>query len=550
MGGGTAKQCVEPERRAALAPTPAGYQRREPEKTLLYQVVNAELGTFLETMNELGQGKGLPGFVIAEFERYLKCGIAAHGFVRVYCPVCQDDLIVAFSCKNRGVCPSCGSRRMHDVALHLVDRVLPHVPFRQWVLSYPKRIRPLLARDAELACRAQTIFLNAVFGWQRRQARQMGLHGVGAGAVAFSQRFGDSLNLNVHTHALVPDGLFTKTEAGGPGALFHRLEKPKDEDVEEIAKQVVVRTHRLLQRRGLLERDEDPDVMDSLAAAAQRPLLRLFEEEPRRRARLSAFVEGFSLQAGTHVHENDRAGLERLCRYGARPPIALHRLQQIEDGRLRYSLKYPLPNGSYALELTPQEMMKRLALLVPRPRIHLVRYKGVFASSSSWRQRIVPAEPDIPLAQECNHEHQVAETSRPASSTTGAALVDRPLALPQTPTASKMPQVAFDASTTESFEPVPAPNPRERYLDWASLLRRTFGADLLICATCGGSRRIIAFIEDGEVAETILDHLGLPSTPPPRAAAQSPPQLELFDPGPAADAYLDSSVPDEPVHQP
>ena len=43
---------------------------------------------------------------------------------------------------------------------------------------------------------------------------------------------------------------------------------------------------------------------------------------------------------------------------------------------------------------------------------------------------------------------------------------------------------------------------------------------------------------------------GQPSTPPPRAAAQSPPQLELFDPGPAADAYLDSPVPDEPVHQP
>ncbi len=61
-----------------------------------------------------------------------------------------------------------------------------------------------------------------------------------------------------------------------------------------------------------------------------------------------------------------------LCRYGSRPAIAIYRLTKLEDGKYQYSLKYPLRNGSYKLILTGQELMRRLALLVPRPRIHLI----------------------------------------------------------------------------------------------------------------------------------------------------------------------------------
>jgi hypothetical protein len=74
---------------------------------------------------------GLPGFVWREFERYLDCGILARGFARVRCPRCLDELLVGFSCKGRGLCPSCGARRKDDTAAHLVDRVLPRVPYRQ-----------------------------------------------------------------------------------------------------------------------------------------------------------------------------------------------------------------------------------------------------------------------------------------------------------------------------------------------------------------------------------------------------------------------------------
>jgi len=65
----------------------------------------------------------------------LKCGRLEYGFLRVRCSACHAEKLVAFSCKRRGFCPSCGARRMVDTASLLVDEVLPPVPIRQWVLS-------------------------------------------------------------------------------------------------------------------------------------------------------------------------------------------------------------------------------------------------------------------------------------------------------------------------------------------------------------------------------------------------------------------------------
>jgi hypothetical protein len=83
--------------------------------------------------------------------RLPRCGILAHGFARLRCDACAAERLVAFSCKGRGVCPSCSARRMVEVAAHHTDHVLPAVPVRQWVLSLPKRIRPFLPHDPRLA---------------------------------------------------------------------------------------------------------------------------------------------------------------------------------------------------------------------------------------------------------------------------------------------------------------------------------------------------------------------------------------------------------------
>ena len=99
---------------------------------------------------EASTGAEMPQFIKDEFDACLECGILAHGFLRVRCNECAQEKLVAFSCKRRGFCPSCGAKRMSQTAAHLVDHVIPHVPVRQWVLSLPIALRLLLASQPQL----------------------------------------------------------------------------------------------------------------------------------------------------------------------------------------------------------------------------------------------------------------------------------------------------------------------------------------------------------------------------------------------------------------
>jgi putative transposase len=99
-------------------------------------------------------------------------------------------------------------------AAHLVDRVLPHVPYRQWTLSFPHRVRWVLLKDVGLLSDVLTLFLRAVFALQRRRARRQGLRGGQVGAVSFIQFFGSALQVTPHFHSLVPDGVFVPGEGG------------------------------------------------------------------------------------------------------------------------------------------------------------------------------------------------------------------------------------------------------------------------------------------------------------------------------------------------
>jgi hypothetical protein len=115
------------------------YQRHQPENNLLYRIVERYYSEFAAYLAE--QGAVLPRYVHREFEAYLKCGRLEHGFLRVQCNNCHAEHLVAFSCKCRGFCPSCGARRMAESAALLVDEVLPERPVRQWVLSFPFPLR-------------------------------------------------------------------------------------------------------------------------------------------------------------------------------------------------------------------------------------------------------------------------------------------------------------------------------------------------------------------------------------------------------------------------
>ena len=120
---------------------PPAYQPRDPSGTVLYQVIAAHLETFLATLAADPTAKGLPEYVQEEFYAYLQCGVLAHGFVRLGCDTCPHRMLLAFSCKKRGFCPSCAGRRMAQMAAHLVEQVIPWVPTRQWVVSVPMPLR-------------------------------------------------------------------------------------------------------------------------------------------------------------------------------------------------------------------------------------------------------------------------------------------------------------------------------------------------------------------------------------------------------------------------
>src|SRR2546427_2339905 len=156
-------------------------------------------------------------------------------------------------------------------AAHLVDAVLPRVAVRQWVLSLPHRLRYLLAWNHKLCRAVLGVYVRALLGFQRRRARRRGVSGGQGGAVTVIQRFGGGLNLNVHFHTLVLEGVFTAI--GDGGVRFHPLPPPTDEEVARVLATVATRVRRLLRRRGLEAeegRDLPPDPLpeESVALAA------------------------------------------------------------------------------------------------------------------------------------------------------------------------------------------------------------------------------------------------------------------------------------------
>ncbi len=468
----------------------SSYRRREPERSILYETVRKHWNTLLAEVAQRTDGGSFPRFVIAEFERYLSCGILANGFARVHCDACGKDLLVAFCCKGRGFCPSCTTRRMQGTAIHLVDRVIPSVPVRQWVLSLPRWARFLLARDPLLITRTLDRTLREIFKSHRRRARKAGLREPKTGAVTMVQRFGSLLNLNVHFHSVVPDGVFVRDQ----GALrFEPLPAPSDEEVKAILQKIVVRVSKLLRPRLESSRD-DARTPDAIAAAQADSVSALAGKSPEATVtkKHAAYLEGFSLHAGVHIHANDREGLSRLCGYGARPALSQDRLSSLPDGRLAIQMKRPLADGSRELLLEPVELLRRLATLVPPPRAHITRFHGCFGPASKWRSEIVPAPP-LEL--------------RPA---------------PPEPAAPSLSAPDDGAPPTGPKKPR-RPDSRIR---WAELLQRVFREDVLACP-CGGRRRVIAFITKQRVIKAILEHLGLPTTNSPIAPARgtAPPDV-------------------------
>jgi hypothetical protein len=163
---------------------------------------------------------------------------------------------------------------MSESAAKLVDRVLPEVPVRQWVLTFPFPLRFLLARDPDLTAVARRVFLRAVFAFHQRRARLLGVPRGRSGAVCVLQRFGSSLNLNPHFHALVLEGVYASPSPLVP-PTFHELDSPTDEELAEVLEAIRRRILHHLRARGLL--DSESGRLGPADSAEEAPLLALFD---------------------------------------------------------------------------------------------------------------------------------------------------------------------------------------------------------------------------------------------------------------------------------
>ena len=152
------------------------------------------------------------------------------------------------------------------------------------------------------------------------------------------------------------------------------------------------------------------------------------------------------------------ARMARVARGNSTPAIAWKRLSLTTQGWVRYQLKSPYRDGTTHVVLEPLDFIARLAALVPRPRVNLTRYHGVFAPYSPWRGEVTPGKRGRRVGAQSSDEAN-AEVERRAA------------------------------------------------MSWAQRLKRVFKIDIETCAECGGAMKVIASIEDPVVIEKILAHL-------------------------------------------
>jgi len=307
-----------------------------------------------------------------------------------------------------------------------------------------------------------------------------------AGAVTLIQRFGGAVNLNIHFHMLFLDGVYIDS-ANRSCTRFRRVRAPRRDELTQLTHIIAQRVARYLERQGLLVRDAGHSYLtaEGLDADDEMPMHHLLgssityriaigPQQGRKVFTLQTIpdcgddplaatvgkVAGFSLHAGVAARAHERDKLERLCRYIARPAVSTKRLSLTRNGQVRYELKTPYNDGTTHVIFEPLDFISRLVALVPRPRVNLTRYHGVFAPNSKYRALVTPAQ---------------RGTGKKAKAT-------------QQP-------------------PDPTPAERRASMTWARRLKRVFNIDIETCSECGGAVKIIASIEDPAVIRKILAHL-------------------------------------------
>jgi hypothetical protein len=303
------------------------------------------------------------GFVDRVVARYLDCGVAEAGFARVVCPRCRFEFLVAFSCKGRGLCPSCGAKRAAIFSELLQSQILADVPHAQWVFSLPKMLRPYFLYHRELLGDLARLAYETV---REMMAAAVDEPTARPGMVGVIQTFGSSLKFNPHIHTIVTRGVFL-----GDGSW-------------EPIPYVDAHKAELVFRNKVLKLLRDCELITQVRI----DLL------------LSWRHSGFSVHNRTTVYPSDTEGLHKLACYLMRSPVNLSRLRYHPDSQL---ILYEPKAGHEADDdaLTdPLEFLARVLIHVPEPNKHLIHFYGAYANRVRSNYR---SETTTPLEQAKTH---------------------------------------------------------------------------------------------------------------------------------------------------
>lgn len=500
------------------------YKPRNPEKSLLHRIFWRDLEGFLDKANKISEANGLPSFVIKDLRKFSDCSDFRKGLALFECTDCGKQKALAFSCKTRGFCPSCGGKRMTMLAAHLVDNVIPFVPTRQWVLSLPFWLRYRLAYDHKLHREITKIFTTIVTEYYQQHATQeMGPEDAHTGSVSFLQRCGGAMNSNPHNHCLFIDGVFREVEDSmGTSLCFYPARKPTDREIAILVFKIRHEVICLMKDRGLYDadfdqlNDESPLLalcykasVQNLIALGERagqqvrrlgsdPIFEKQIERVERRGKLHARYDGFDLHAKQRIHQNDRAQLERTLKYCARPPISEDRLTELEDGNILLKLKTPWRDGTTHIKFTPFELLEKLCVLVPKPGINLLLYHGVLAPNAKLRSQVVR------FGREAEQHN-----------------IDKP--------AKQLSLLFSGQDSNDHKDDLPK---AKRLSKWHELMARAFKIDVLQCE-CGGRLKFIDSYCESEKIDEVMNSLGLADVTSHTVDARAPPKPRndgpLFD---------------------
>ena len=374
------RPCSHPEAASTSQETRGRYEYRprDPADSVIVQILEKHLERFFAATESEDGPSPLPAFVREGLLAVRSCADLSRGFLRYRCDRCAAPRIVPFSCKNP-ICSSCSGRRMAARSMYLVDRVMPKVPYRQWVVSLPFELRMLVAFDSDVANAVFRIATSAIFGAVESLAAEDGVLGTPAG-ILHIQRFSDGTMLNVHGHFVVSDGVFAEVPTSGrthesdPGppkdpvgpaldVLFQPTRAPTLTELADVAMAIEHGVRRYLTRRAS-QRHSDDGSPDIEASRAREVLERLARAKPIAErtssgegpasshskpavAKLAArSPAGFDVHAGVAIAAHARTALEKLLAYLARPPVPSSRLRLLKNGNVAFDCRATLASSA------------------------------------------------------------------------------------------------------------------------------------------------------------------------------------------------------------